>query len=114
ELGWPTTDATAFNELIRFAINPLGAVVIGVTARLGEALPGRGVLQPRLGIVLPNLFFTHLHALQSNFAGLVSVFVLFLILGCIRKYTNTTTSALVHGLYDFTLVLLAYLEVPGF
>jgi uncharacterized protein len=114
ELGWPMTDATTFSELIKFAINPLGAVVIGVTAGLGEELAVRGVLQPRLGILLSNLFFTALHAFQYNFDGLLSVFVLGLVLGSMRKYTNTTTSAIVHGLYDFTLVLLVYLEVPGF
>jgi hypothetical protein len=113
-LGWPTTDGKAFNELMKFAINPLGAVVIGITAGLGEELAVRGVLQPRLGILLSNLFFTSLHALQYNFDGLLSVFVIGLILGLIRKFTNTTTSALVHGLYDCALVLLTYYEVEGF
>jgi membrane protease YdiL (CAAX protease family) len=113
-LGWPQTDANAFNELIKFAVSPLGAVVVGVTAGVGEELAVRGVLQPRLGILLSNLFFTALHAFQYNFDALLSVFLLGLVLGCIRKYTNTTTSALIHGLYDFTLVLLAFLEVPGF
>jgi uncharacterized protein len=113
-LGWPRTDETAFKDLLKFAINPVGAVVIGVTAGLGEELAVRGVLQPRLGIFLSNLLFTALHAFQYNADALLSVFVFGLILGAIRKYSNTTTSALVHGLYDFTAVLLAYLEVPGF
>jgi membrane protease YdiL (CAAX protease family) len=113
-LGWPETDAKVFNDLMKFAINPLGAVVIGVTAGLGEELAVRGVLQPRLGILLSNLFFTSLHAFQYNFDGLLSVFLIGLILGVIRKYTNTTTSALVHGLYDFVLVLFTYLNVEGF
>ncbi len=33
--GWATTDTEAFGELIKFAINPLGAVVIGITAGVG-------------------------------------------------------------------------------
>ncbi|MCX7861282.1 MAG: hypothetical protein N2385_14415 [Chloroflexus sp.] len=41
-------------------------MVIGVTAGLGEELGVRGVLQPRLGIWLSNLFFTSLHAFQYN------------------------------------------------
>lgn len=51
-LGWPTTDEEAFGELMAFAISPIGALVIGVTAGLGEELGVRGVLQPRLGIWL--------------------------------------------------------------
>lgn len=108
-LGWPRTDAKEFEALLKFAINPLGAVVIGVTAGLGEELAVRGVLQPRLGIVLSNLFFTGLHALQYNFDGLLSVFLLGLVLGVIRKHTNTTTSALVHGGYDYVLIMLEVL-----
>jgi hypothetical protein len=102
---WRSTDERAFDELMKFAINPAGAIVIGVTAGLGEELSVRGVLQPRLGILLSNLFFTGLHALQYNWDGLLSVFVTGLALGILRKYTNTTTSALVHGGFDFVLVL---------
>jgi membrane protease YdiL (CAAX protease family) len=80
--------------------------VIGVTAGLGEELAVRGVLQPRLGILLPNLLFASLHALQYNFEGLLSVFLVGLILGLIRRRTNTSTSAIVHGAYDFWLIML--------
>ena len=104
--NWSRTDESAFNELMEFARNPAGAVVIGVTAGLGEELAVRGMLQPRLGILLSNLFFTGLHALQYNWDGLASVFLIGLTLGVVRKYTNTTTSAVVHGGYDFVLVML--------
>jgi membrane protease YdiL (CAAX protease family) len=107
---WPTTNTKAFDEMMRFAINPWGAVIVGVTAGVGEELAVRGVLQPRLGIVLSNLFFTGLHALQYNWDGLVSVFLIGLALGVVRKYTNTTTSAIVHGGYDFVLVMAEVLH----
>jgi membrane protease YdiL (CAAX protease family) len=113
-LGWPTTDSTAMSELFKAFLNPVGAIVIAVTAGIGEELAVRGALQPRLGILLSNLFFTALHALQYNFDGLLSVFLVGLVFGVIRKRTNTTTSAMVHGTYDFLLVMLMYLEVPGF
>jgi membrane protease YdiL (CAAX protease family) len=109
--GWPTTDAKQFEELMKFAASPLGAVVVGVTAGLGEELFARGVLQPRLGIILSNLLFTALHALQYNWDGLLSVFVIGLILGVIRKRTNTTTSAIVHGTYDFLLILMSVYHI---
>ncbi len=35
-------------------------------------------------------------------------------LGFIRKRTNTSTSAIVHGTYDFLLLMAAVLQVPGF
>jgi membrane protease YdiL (CAAX protease family) len=109
-MNWPRTNESAFDELMEFARNPAGAVVIGVTAGLGEELVVRGMLQPRLGIVLSNLFFTSLHALQYNWDGLASVFLIGLALGLVRKYTNTTTSAIVHGGYDFVLVMLDVIE----
>ncbi|HMQ34194.1 MAG TPA: CPBP family intramembrane metalloprotease [Chloroflexaceae bacterium] len=106
-LGWPVTDQDAFAELLAFAINPLGAVVIGVVAGLGEELAVRGVLQPRLGLILSNLFFTSLHALQYNWDALLIVFVVGVVCGLVRQRTNTTTAAIVHGTYNFTLIMLA-------
>lgn len=108
-LGWPMTDEEAFLELMSFAISPIGALIIGITAGLGEELAIRGVLQPRLGILLSNLFFVSLHAFQYHWDGLLVVFVIGMILGLIRKYTNTTTAALVHGTYNFVLVMMVVL-----
>jgi membrane protease YdiL (CAAX protease family) len=107
-MGWPVTDSKAFEQLMEFALNPLGAAVIGVTAGLGEELFARGVLQPRIGILLSNLLFTAAHALQYNWDALTSVFLIGLVLGVIRQKSNTTTSAIVHGTYDFTLLLGTY------
>lgn len=112
--GWPTTDGEAFNTLLGFAINPIGAVVIGVTAGLGEELAIRGALQPRFGILLPNIFFTSLHAMQYHWDSLLLVFLIGLALGWIRKRSNTTISAIVHGSYNFILVLGAALQIPWF
>jgi membrane protease YdiL (CAAX protease family) len=100
-LGWPTTDEQEFMKLLAFAKGWVGAAVIGVVAGVSEEVAVRGVLQPRLGILLSNLLFTGLHALQYNFDALVIVFLIGLILGVIRRYTNTTTTAIIHGTYDF-------------
>ena len=109
--GWPQTDQEAFNKVLAFALSPVGAIILGVTAGLGEEVAVRGVLQPRLGILLSNVFFTSLHALQYNWDALLSVFLLGLVLGLIRQRTNTTTSAIVHGTYDALLVLISL--IPG-
>lgn len=106
-LGWPVTDNEAFSQLISFAINPLGAVVIGVTAGLGEELAMRGVLQPRLGLLLSNGFFMSLHALQYNWDAMLIVFVVGTACGVVRNRSNTSTAAIVHGVYNFTLIMLA-------
>jgi len=113
-VGWPTTDEESFEQLVAYTLTPVGALVIGVTAGLGEEVAVRGVLQPRLGLLLSNLFFASLHALQYNFDGVLSVFLAGLIFGVIRRKTNTTTSAIVHGFYDFVLIMLTVLSVPGF
>ncbi len=105
-MGWPRTDTEAFGELLAFALSPLGAIVIGVTAGLGEELGVRGVLQPRLGIVLSNLFFTSLHAFQYNWDALLVVFLLGATFGLLRKYTNTSTAAIAHGLYNFLVIMM--------
>jgi membrane protease YdiL (CAAX protease family) len=111
-MGWPQTNAAAFNSLISFALSPVGAIVLGVTAGLGEEVAVRGVLQPRMGILLSNLFFTSLHAFQYNWDALLSVFLLGLLMGFVRQRTNTSTSAIVHGTYDFLLVALTLVAIP--
>ena len=105
--GWKTTDASAINALFSSYFTPLGAIVIGVTAGLGEEVAVRGILQPRLGILLSNCFFTAMHAYQYHWDALCSVFITGLVLGLIRKKTNTTVSAIVHGGFDFVLILMA-------
>ena len=106
-MGWPRTDGEAFSKLIAFAFTPVGAVILGISAGLGEELGVRGVLQPRLGILLSNLLFASMHALQYGWDGVLVVFLLGAAFGVLRNRTNTTTSAIAHGLYDFLLVMMA-------
>ena len=110
-MGWARTDNAAFERLLGSAVSLPGAVVIGITAGLGEEMVVRGALQPRLGILLSNLFFASLHAFQYGFDGVLSVFVIGLILGIMRARTNTTTSSIVHGTYDFILISLSALKL---
>lgn len=107
--GWPVTDDKLLRALFGGVANPLGAMAIGVAAGLGEELAVRGVLQPRVGIFLSNLLFAALHAFQYHWDAVLGVFLFGLILAFIRKWTNTSTSALVHGLYDCLSLLLMYL-----
>lgn len=107
--GWPTTDGELFEELIGFAFSFVGALVLGITAGVSEELAIRGALQPRLGILLSNLFFTSLHAMQYHWDSLLLVFCIGIILGLLRKYTNTTVAIITHATYNFLLAFSATL-----
>ncbi|HET9215407.1 MAG TPA: CPBP family intramembrane glutamic endopeptidase [Terriglobia bacterium] len=103
-LGWPITDEEAIKQLFSFTAGPIAAFIASVVAGLGEEIVFRGVLQPRLGILLPALMFTSVHAFQYNFDALIQVFLLGVLFGLVRNRTNTTTSALIHFGYDFVLL----------
>lgn len=104
-LGWPTTDVGAFSQLLGTLMTPLGAALIGITAGIGEEMAVRGLLQPRVGLVLSNLLFTSLHAFQYGFDAMLSVFVVGFVLGIVRARSNTSTSAVMHAVYNFTTVM---------
>jgi membrane protease YdiL (CAAX protease family) len=86
--------------------NPLGAVILGASAGIGEEAIFRGALQPRYGIVIPSLVFTLLHGPQYGFnLALLGLFGVSVILGLERKYVNTTAAMITHALYNALQVL---------
>ena len=104
-LGWPTTSESAVKKLLGAGLSPIGAIAVGVTAGIGEELGTRGLLQPRLGKVIPNLAFVAAHAYQYGPDALMSVFLMGMILAFVRSRSNTTVAALVHGTYDFLAIM---------
>ena len=60
----------------------------------------RGALQPRLGLIATALLFTCIHTQYGVSLDALSVFLIALGLGLIRKYTNTTTSVISHTTYN--------------
>jgi membrane protease YdiL (CAAX protease family) len=110
-MGWPTTDTEAFKRLVGAGFSPVGAVAIGITAGIGEEAATRGLLQPRLGKLLPNLAFVGAHAFQYGADALISVFLMGLILAFVRSWSSTTIAALVHGTYDFIVVMMEVLRI---
>jgi hypothetical protein len=109
-MHWPQTDSASFEKLLGAALSPVGAVVIGITAGLGEEVSVRGLLQPRFGIVGANVVFASAHAYQYGPDALLSVFLIGIVLGLIRARWSTTVSALTHGSYDCVEVLATYLK----
>ena len=95
------------DDLTQAMQNPVGALLIGIGAGVGEEAVFRGALQPRFGIGLISLLFALVHAPQYglNLAilGLVALAVL---LGLLRKHVNTTAAMIAHALYNAVVVML--------
>ena len=86
--------------------NPIGAVVLGASAGIGEEAIFRGALQPRYGIIIPSLLFMMLHGPQYGFnLALVGLFGVSIILGLVRKHVNTTAAMITHALFNAVQVL---------
>lgn len=86
--------------------NPIGAVVLGASAGIGEEAIFRGALQPRYGIIIPSLLFTMLHGPQYGFnLALLGLFGVSVILGLLRKHVNTTAAMITHALFNAVQVL---------
>ncbi|UYU17911.1 MULTISPECIES: CPBP family intramembrane glutamic endopeptidase [Methanoculleus] len=102
-LGLPVTDMEAVNLLFAGTLTLPGVIMASVAAGFGEEVSIRGLLQPRFGILLPALLFASLHAFQYSWDGLISVFIAGIAFAYIRRYSNTTTSAITHTVYDLVL-----------
>jgi hypothetical protein len=93
-----------FNQALAGGLSAAQAVMLGMSAGIGEEITMRGALQPRLGLVLTSMLFASLHV-QYSWYGMVVIFVLGLVLGVIRQRTSTTAAMAVHVLYDIVAVL---------
>jgi membrane protease YdiL (CAAX protease family) len=103
------------NEILLGNFDTVGEwFVLAAAAGLSEELLFRGALQPIFGIVPTSLIFAVSHVQYGLSPATLTVFLLSVVLGVIRKRSNTTTAILVHGGYNFALGLLsllaAYLE----
>ena len=86
--------------------NPVGAIVLGASAGIGEETIFRGALQPRYGIIIPSLLFTMLHGPQYGFnLALLGLLGVSIILGLLRQHVNTTAAMITHALYNAVQVL---------
>ena len=93
------------NHALAGALDKRAMIALALTAGIGEEITMRGALQPKLGLVLTSLFFAALHV-QYSWYGMGLIFALGMVLGVIRKRSNTTTAMIVHAIYDL-LALLA-------
>jgi membrane protease YdiL (CAAX protease family) len=85
--------------------NPIGAIILGLSAGIGEEIFFRGALQPRYGIGLTSVLFAVLHT-QYGFsvtsAGILGIGIL---LGYERKKYGTPASMITHAIFNILSVL---------
>jgi hypothetical protein len=86
----------------------LFALLIGVSAGLGEETLFRGAVQPVFGIPATSVLFASMHVQYGPSLLLGYIFVLAIGLGLLRRYFNTTTSFLAHAGYNALGILAAY------
>ena len=84
---------------------PAGIAAIALAPGIGEEILFRGALQPRLGLIATSLLFASSHTQYGLSFDTLGVFVIALGLGAIRKYANTTTSAICHSGYNLLIAV---------
>ncbi len=77
-----------------------GIIALALIPGICEDVLFRGALQPRFGLVLTAFLFAAIHTEYAFSIDALSIFVIAVGLGAIRKYTNTTTSSACHVAYN--------------
>lgn len=85
--------------------------LLAAAAGLGEELLFRGALQPIFGILPTSFIFAVSHVQYGLTPATLAIFLLSVVLGIIRKRSNTTVAILVHAGYNFILGLLTLLAL---
>jgi membrane protease YdiL (CAAX protease family) len=85
--------------------NPLGALILGLSAGIGEELLLRGALQPRFGIFMTSLFFALLHTQYGLTFVLVGLFLIGAMLGKMRVRYGTAAPIITHAVFNLIVVL---------
>ena len=94
---------TTTQRLFQGLDNPVGIAALALAPGICEEIMFRGALQPRLGLLATALLFTSIHTQYGVSLDALSVFVIALGLGLIRKFTNTTTSMICHITYNLVV-----------
>ena len=82
------------------------ALLIGITAGIGEEILFRGAIQPRYGLIFTSIVFALIHVQYGFSFLLLGLFVTSIIFGIQRIKTNTTCCIITHAAYNFTAVML--------
>lgn len=90
-----------------------GALILGLSAGIGEEVLFRGALQPRYGIWIVSLLFALIHVQYGLSFVLLGVFFVGVLLGVLRSRINTSAAIITHAAYNFIAVLLSMLPNGG-
>ena len=100
------------NETLLAGFDSVGEwFILAVASGVGEEILFRGALQPVFGLFFTSLLFAIVHIQYGLTPITLAVFLLGLILGILRRRTNTTVTIFVHFGYNFILGLFALLAV---
>jgi uncharacterized protein len=92
---------------------PLGIATLALAPGICEEILFRGALQPRIGLIATALLFTSIHTQYGVSLDALSVLVIALGLGLIRKFTNTTTSSIAHITYNLVVGLAGAVDIAS-
>jgi membrane protease YdiL (CAAX protease family) len=94
------------DDLTEDVQNPVGAVILGACAGIGEEALFRGAIQPRFGIPLTAALFALVHSQYGLSYVIVGLFLVGVVLGIERKYFGTTAAMITHALFNVIAVLI--------
>ena len=94
------------DELTDEVQNPVGALVLGASAGIGEEAVFRGALQPRFGIGLTSFVFALIHLPQYGLnVGVLALLGVSLVFGWEARRFGTTAAMVTHALFNAVQVL---------
>ncbi len=96
------------NMIRQAAPSTLKLAIVSIVVGISEELLFRGALQPRFGNLYTSLLFSSLHFQYLSVIALIEIFIISYILGIIKEKTNTSTTIIIHIIYDF-VSLMKYL-----
>ena len=98
------------NESLLAGFDSVGEwLILAVASGVGEEILFRGALQSVFGVFFTSLLFAIVHVQYGLTPITLAVFLLGIILGLLRRRTNTTVTIFVHFGYNFILGLFALL-----
>jgi hypothetical protein len=107
---WPASYALVSESsahLFAGFTSPVGALLLALSAGIGEETLFRGAIQPRFRIPATAILFAVSHMQYGISPAMLEIFIVGLVLGWVREKCNTTTCMVVHAGYNFFSILLS-------
>lgn len=86
-----------------------GALILGLSAGVGEEVLFRGAIQPRYGIIFTSLVFSLFHVQYGFSLVVLGIFLVGILFGLERQRMNTTAAIITHLVYDTIAVVISSL-----